>query len=228
MTTRNGRNASGAPRIGEPDVRAASVMRPEDILTDSLIENASVESRERAGLVDATGISLRGSALSFAADALCLERASLDNATLSQVAVPSLDARRSGWQRVTISGFRFGATEFFDADLREVTFEHCKIDFLNLRGSKLRDVRFRACSIRELDLDDVQAVRVAVDDCDIETLGMRALRATSVDLRGARLRQIDGIGDAAALAALSGVTISSEQLYDLTPVIAAAIGLRIE
>ena len=68
-------------------------------------------------------------------------------------------------------------------------------------GAKLNDVTFDGTDLRGADVSQVRCERV--------------------DLRGARLDGIKGAG------ALSGATVSPEQLVVLAPALAAAVGLTV-
>jgi hypothetical protein len=57
--------------------------------------------------------------------------------------------------------------------------------------------------------------------CDLAGADVSKVRCTDVDLRGARLDGVKGVG------ALKGATISPDQLVVLAPGLAHAIGLRI-
>ena len=132
----------------------------------------------------------------------------LAEATLRDVEV--LDARLGGaqahgsvWERVVVRGG--------------------KIDYLNLREAKLRDVVFEGCVLVEPDFGGARLERVEFVDCALRAADLTGATLTDVDLRGAGELDV-----AAGLDRLSGAVISTGQLLDLAPALAAQLGLRVE
>ncbi|MDQ2623742.1 MAG: pentapeptide repeat-containing protein [Actinomycetota bacterium] len=123
---------------------------------------------------------------------------------------------------VVLEGCRFGALEVYDAELTDVVVRGGKLDYVNLRGSRVRDVRFEGAWIGDLDLGDATATRVTFVDCRIGRLDVTRAQLKDVDLRGADLDALDGLGG------LSGATISTEQLFRLAPGFAAHLGITVD
>lgn len=96
-----------------------------------------------------------------------------------------------------------------------------KVDFLNLRGSKLTDVLISGCIINELDLGAARATRVKLEDCTIGSLDLTGSKLKDFDLRGTAFRKISGLGS------LSGLVIDEYQLGLLAPLIAAHLGVTV-
>ena len=57
-------------------------------------------------------------------------------------------------------------------------------------------------------------------DCNIDELNVAGATLSGVDLTGARLRSLIGVES------LRGAIVSSEQLIDLAPILAAQLGLE--
>ena len=96
-----------------------------------------------------------------------------------------------------------------------------KLDYLNLRGSKLTDVQISDCIINELDLGSCTATRVALKNCTIGTLDLTGARLKDFDLRGTDFRTISGLGS------LAGLVIDDYQLSLLAPLLAGHLGIRV-
>ncbi|MDN6331632.1 MAG: pentapeptide repeat-containing protein, partial [Micrococcaceae bacterium] len=126
-----------------------------------------------------------------------------------------------GGGNTSLARTRIGSAELHGAGLRSVLFDGGKLDLVNLRGAKLKDVLFRSMIIDELDLGAVQAERVAFQDCRIGMLSLHGAKLKDVDLRGAALAGLSGVGG------LRGATVGELQLQDLAPLLAAEAGLRV-
>ena len=128
---------------------------------------------------------------------------------------------RTELREVEFLGCRFGALEMYDSRARMVHFKDCRLGYVNLRGAELIDVTFTNCTITDLDLVGARVERLALPDCRVEGLAVGGGSIKDADLRGAALQEVTGID------ALSGVTISPEQLHDLAPLLAAHLGIDI-
>lgn len=134
----------------------------------------------------------------------------------------SLKAARTTWRDVRFESPRWGSAELFDSELDSVHVHGGKIDYLNLRGSRLTNVIVENCMIGDLDLGGFTGDRVAFVNCRIQTLDVTRARCLNVDLRSSEFAAIQGI------AGLSGATIDDAQLSLLAPLLADHVGLRVE
>lgn len=130
-----------------------------------------------------------------------LNEASLLDTTIEQCRLAAVSAWGSRWRGVTVRGG--------------------KIDFLNLRGAKLKDVAFEDCVVVELDLQEAECDGVTFSGCTLVEPVFGRGHYKGLDLSGATLRSPQG------LAALRGATISRVQLVDLAEHLAAELGLRV-
>lgn len=156
----------------------------------------------------------------FVAPELRLRDAGLLEVALDAVDVPVMDAARTDWSDARLSG-RVGALTVYDSSLRSVHFTGCRLGFVNLRGSELLDVQFTDCSIDELDLGETRCRRVRFINTRIASLEVPRAVLVDVDLRGATLSAVSGIGH------LSGATITHDQAFQLTPLLAAHAGISV-
>jgi uncharacterized protein YjbI with pentapeptide repeats len=96
-----------------------------------------------------------------------------------------------------------------------------KLGFLDLAGAHLEDVIFEGCEIGGLDVRSARLHAVAFIDCTIDELNVAGAALAKVDLSGARMRSLVGVES------LRGAIVSSEQLVDLAPILAAQLGLEV-
>ncbi|MFB7031221.1 MULTISPECIES: pentapeptide repeat-containing protein [unclassified Streptomyces] len=118
---------------------------------------------------------------------------------------------------------RLGGVQLHGAVLERVVVRGGKIDYLNLRSAKLKDVVFEGCVLSEPDFGGAVLERVEFVDCALTGADFSGARLRDVDLRGARRLEI-----ARGVDSLAGAVISTTQLFDLAPVLAAQLGVRVE
>jgi len=103
--------------------------------------------------------------------------------------------------------------------LRDVTFTDCKLDDANLRMARLLQVRFDATVLAGALFGAGELDGVTFPGCDLSGADFSHVRAHAVDLRDARLAGLRG------LEALRGAMIGTDQLVELAPALAYALGL---
>ncbi|BFM23962.1 pentapeptide repeat-containing protein [Microbacterium sp. che218] len=135
--------------------------------------------------------------------------------------VPILRAARANWRDLEIEGTRSGSVEAYESTWNGVHFVNCRLGFVNLGGAHLQDVAFTDCTIDELDLGQSKVTRFAAPGTRISQLIVEQATLQHVDLRGADLEGLAG------LSALRGATISTLQLQQLAPLLAADRGISV-
>ncbi|ASK65432.1 hypothetical protein CFK39_05850 [Brachybacterium avium] len=160
--------------------------------------------------------------LGVTAHATILQHARLIETRIERLNAPVLDATRSTWRDVELSGSRIGALDIFDAGMRSTRITGSKFDWINLRSSTLEDVLFEDCTIEELDLAGVTATRVAFVNCRAGSLALAHATLKDVDLRGLE------IGAISNLEGMAGATLNTQQVTTLAPVFAGHLGIRVE
>ncbi|MCI3272170.1 pentapeptide repeat-containing protein [Streptomyces sp. 7R015] len=118
---------------------------------------------------------------------------------------------------------RLGGVQAHGAVLERVVVRGGKIDYLNLRTARLRDVVFEGCVLVEPDFGGAKLERVQFVDCVLKGADLTAATLKDVDLRDAAELVV-----ARGVDRLAGAVISSVQLMDLAPVLAAEMGIRVE
>jgi uncharacterized protein YjbI with pentapeptide repeats len=117
---------------------------------------------------------------------------------------------------------RLGAVAAYGSTWRRVTVRGGKVDYLNLRGATLRDVRFVDCVLAEPDFGGATLTDVTFDGCTLTGPQWSGATLSTVDLSGARLVAPQG------LTSLRGATISRSQLLDLADAFADQLGVRVD
>lgn len=160
-----------------------------------------------------------------------LERCRLDEATfadgritecvLAETGASALDVGGGTWRDVIVESPRIGALSAVRADWSSVRIRGGRIDFLVLAGARLDTVAFEDCSIGELDLGDARLRNVTFERCPVDVLDVEAALLADVDLTGATLKTVRGVG------ALRGATVSTAQLVELGPLLADHLGINV-
>ena len=153
-------------------------------------------------------------------DGAVLRRARVTGCAWDGVTATDLDAARSTWLDVDLAGCRVGALVLPGSDLARVRLRGGKVDYLNLRAATLTDVRLDDVVVGELDLGGATATRLRVDG-GVGRLDVTGAVLRDVDLRGADLRALTGLGG------LAGAVVSTGQLTSLAPALADHVGLRV-
>jgi uncharacterized protein YjbI with pentapeptide repeats len=129
----------------------------------------------------------------------------------------------SEWLDTEINGSLLAGVQMFDSALRRVTLYGCKLDSVNLRGSKLQEVTFVDCQLKHVDFSGATLTGVTFAGCQLEGVTLERCKLKKVDFSAAT--QLDL---AAGYEALSGATISTNQLMDLAPALAQTFGISIK
>ncbi|MDN5687560.1 MAG: pentapeptide repeat-containing protein [Brachybacterium sp.] len=151
-----------------------------------------------------------------------LQHARLIESRIDRWNAPVLNATRSTWRDVELTGSRIGALDIDDTEIRSTRVVGSKLDWLNLRASTLEDVLFEDCVIEELDLTGATAARVAFVNCRAGSVSLAHARLADVDLRGLELGAIGN------LEGMKGATLDAQQVTALAPAFAHHLGIRVE
>lgn len=173
---------------------------------------------------DGAGARFMDCALSGCAlDETRLRRARVLDSVLRGVRGVGTDLAEATLRDVEVVEARLGGTQAHGAVLERVLVRGGKIDYLNLRRARLRDVVFESCVLVEPDFAGARLERVAFVDCAVQGADFTAAALTDADLRGAAPLEI-----ARGVDRLAGAVISTGQLLDLAPVLALELGIRVE
>ncbi len=158
-----------------------------------------------------------------AVDGTALPRARVLDSALTGLRGVGTNLAESTWRDVELRDPRLGGTQLHGAVMERVVVRGGKIDFLNLREARLKDVVFESCVLVEPDFAGARLERVEFVDCALREADFGNATLKDVDLRGAAPLEITR-----GLDRLSGAVISTGQLLDLAPVLAAELGIRVE
>ncbi|GHG69332.1 hypothetical protein GCM10018980_63440 [Streptomyces capoamus] len=158
-----------------------------------------------------------------AVDGTALGRARVLDSVLTGLRGVGTQFAEATFRDVELVDARLGGTQLHGAVLERVVVRGGKIDYLNLREARLKDVVFESCVLVEPDFAGARLERVEFTDCAVKGADFGGATLTDVDLRGTAPLEITR-----GLDRLSGAVISTAQLLDLAPVLAAAMGIRVE
>lgn len=222
--TAAGSSAAACPRppaLAAPDLGRLRDGEADELTAGEMVEDLELVEADLSGgdLSALTLLSCRFSEV-FANDT-DLAAARLVDCRLERLSATYLHSPRSTWRTVELIDSRIGAWELYDADVESLLMENCRLGFVNLAGTALRDVLIRATRIDELDLSGIDAQRVRFEDCQVGTLRLHGGGLSDVDLRGLEMRVVSGVGS------LAGATVNGQQLSELAPLLARHLGLRV-
>lgn len=206
-----------APRVSPPDLPEdfdpAVAARDADLLAARL---------DLAGTANLAYASLEQCTISADADAVDLTGATILDVAVTGARIASLKMRGAGIRRLRISGGRIGTLDLSEARIDELELRDLRVDYLNLGGAKGTDVEIVDCAIRTIDLPQAELTRVRFTGTSSDEVDPRGLRAVNVDLRG-----LDAMSYLDANS-LRGTTLTSFQVQQLAPVLAAGIGIQVK
>ncbi|MGW7455329.1 pentapeptide repeat-containing protein [Streptomyces sp. NPDC054787] len=151
-----------------------------------------------------------------------LAKARFLDSVLEGVRGVGTDLSEASLRDVELVDARLGGVRMHGGVLERVVVRGGKIDYLNLRGARLRDVVFEECVLVEPDFGGAVLERVEFRDCALRGVDFSGVRMLDVDLRAASVLEI-----ARGVEALAGAVISPGQLFELAPVLAVQLGVRV-
>ncbi|MGV9337849.1 pentapeptide repeat-containing protein [Streptomyces sp. NPDC003688] len=158
-----------------------------------------------------------------AVDEAALGRARFLDSVLTGLRGVGTHLAEATFRDVELSAPRLGGVQLHGAVLERVVVRGGKLDFLNLREARLKDVVFESCVLVEPDFAGARLERVEFVDCALKGADFGGATLKDVDLRGAAPLEVQR-----GLDRLSGAVISTGQLLDLAPLLAAELGIRVE
>lgn len=132
------------------------------------------------------------------------------------------DLAETSWQDGTLLGSVAAGAQVYSAELTRVVFQGCKLDAVNFRTAKLTDVTFDNCLLRNVDFGGATMTRVRFPDCKLSKVDLTKVTLDQVDFRGAQLDLALDPGS------MRGAIIGPDQLFDLAPMLAAALGIVVD
>lgn len=204
------------PRVSPPDlppVREPAIpARGADLIAASLA---------LTGVVDLAHATLEQCTVTADADAVDLTGATILDVELTGARIASLRMRNAGVRRLRIVGGRLGTLDLSEATVAELELRDVHVDYLDLGAARATDVDVADCVIRTLDMPRAQLTRIRFTGTRSDEVDPRGMTAVDVDLRG-----LDALAYLDAQS-LRGTTLTSFQVQQLAPVLAASAGIRV-
>jgi uncharacterized protein YjbI with pentapeptide repeats len=180
---------------------------------------------------DATWPDERAGNVRFIESAFCsvnfgegeLRRSRFNDVWLRGCQLNGTDLAETNWLDTEIGTSVLAGTALWDAQWVRVTLFGCKLVGTNLRGATLREVAFVNCTLRDVDFGDAKLTEVTFPGSTITGLRFDQAKASKVDFREATELDIHSGYDA-----LRGTRITMNQLLDLAPEFAQALGVKVD
>ncbi len=187
-----------------------------DLAGDDPVE---IDAEELAADRELEGIALAGTVL----DGADLRGLRLVDVRGERVSATSGDWRGGGLVRVELREARLTGLDLGEAKLREVRFAGCKLDYANFRFATVEYVSFEDCVLNRADFQGAKLDSVRFEGCRLGEADFTKATLSRVDFRGS---DIAGLGG--SLLGLRGAIVDSLQLMDLSPQLAAELGIAVE
>jgi uncharacterized protein YjbI with pentapeptide repeats len=123
--------------------------------------------------------------------------------------------------RVAFDGGRLTGLQVAEADVRDVVWRGCGADMATFRHARLLHVSFQDCSLREADFSGMRGEVVRFTGCDLRGASFRHAELAGCEVRRCRLDDIEGVEG------LRGASLEVDQLIDLAPALARAMGIGV-
>ena len=187
-----------------------------DLAGDDPVE---IDAKELAADRQLEEIALAGTAL----DGADLRGLRLVDIRGERISATSGDWRGAGLLRVELREARLTGLDLGEAKLREVRFAGCKLDYANFRFAAVEYVSFEDCVLSRADFQGAELDSVRFAGCQLGEADFTKATLDRVDFRGS---DVAGLGG--SLLGLRGAIVDSLQLMDLSPQLAAELGIVVE
>ena len=123
-----------------------------------------------------------------------LRGATFRDCILTEAYAPVLMAARTSLRDVEIGNPRWGSAELYESGWQSVRIDGGKLDYVNLRGSKLTDVQISDCIINELDLGLLHRHAGRLEELHDRHAGFHRSQAQGLRSPGQRLPHCQRLG----------------------------------
>ncbi|WP_428961626.1 pentapeptide repeat-containing protein [Micromonospora fluostatini] len=214
-------SAVGDVTILLPDLDPADLDPTTDLnddLSEALVEDASWRSavledvRVRGSRIIGTDLSESAweAGSLFGSE---IVRTDFSGASLSGVSV----------ERCAVTGSRFTGSRLTDVRLKDVLFEGCRFDYAAFsQVAAAGAVGFVDCILTDATWSSCRLPNVVLRSCRLDRLELESCQLAGADLRGNSLHDLK-----TTLSNLRGVTLSEDQLADLTSLTVEEFGLTV-
>lgn len=151
-----------------------------------------------------------------------LRRGAIRDAVFERCDLANVRARDGAMSRIAVRSSRMTGFSWLAGDLRDVTFDDCRIDLASFAGSKLSHVVFTGCRLEQADFGGADLSRARFERCDLTGARFSEARMAGTRLSGCDLTGISGV------TSLRGSFIDSTDALALVAVLANALGITLE
>lgn len=151
-----------------------------------------------------------------------MEKFDLNNIVIKDCIMSSAKFSESSWHIASIMNSRCSGIQLNQSVLKNIRFENCKLDIANFRFAKLTNVVFDTCVINEMDFYGAELKHVRFIDSDIDKVDFSQSKLVDVDLRESSIITVKRPSD------LKGATITTQQLIQLSPQLAAEANIEVK
>jgi uncharacterized protein YjbI with pentapeptide repeats len=155
-------------------------------------------------------------------EAVVLDRPEVVNVVLEGCDLTGVLGRSGRANRVEVRDSRLRAVTWVDGIVQDVVFDTVTAADLSFRFSTLRRVVFRDCTLPGLDLTDVTFDNVRFERCDLSRAVFDRAKVKALRLEGCQLVGLTGADS------LSGASVHPDDLLELGPSLATALGITVE
>lgn len=107
-------------------------------------------------------------------------------------------------------------------ELRDCEFEECSVKVASFASCLIERVTFTNCDLSDVDANSARMNDLTFPDSRLHDLSLHRTTCERVDLRHAASLGL------ANVSTLAGCLVANQQLYELAPLLASAVGLRVE
>lgn len=150
-------------------------------------------------------------------------RARINDVWIKNMRIVGAEMSEGDWTDLTMISSSLAALAAFSTKLRNVTFRQCKLDSVNFREAVLNNVSFTDCTLQDVDFSSAKLTNVRFAGSSLHSAHFAKATLVKADFRGAR--EIDL---ASGYDCLKGGTIDTGQLIEIAPMLAAALGIKVD
>ena len=151
-----------------------------------------------------------------------LTRALLADVAFDECDLATCDLLHASLTRASITGGRANGIGLVAARLRDVVVRDTAFDLARMRGATLTRCRFDTCGLRDADLSECVFTDVAFEGCDFTGADLTRTTFERCSIMACTLDDVRGVTQ------LRGVTIGHADAMGAGPMLAAALGARVE
>ncbi len=175
-----------------------------------------------ADLTEATELNTTGSVLSQVfLSGVKLAKTNCTDTRFSRLEAAGLRTYKAQLQRVVFENCRMTGADFAEANFEDCVFRNVKLDEAGFRFSRFKRVQFEDCILTNAEFNGAYLNQVKFNGCTFENTSFSAVNCVNVDISDEDITAVRGI------VGLKGATISSVQLQQIAPLLAAELGFNV-